>query len=183
MKKDYTIRDLRFEDGPDLINAYFSYYKELESGNAELGLVLFKKKPGYESEVSWFAETYKGVLRGDRIAKVAEVGGKAVGLCEISKSRPGSETDHIGALGIAIMDGYRDMGIGTALISAALADGRARFEAVKLTVFTTNKRAITVYKKMGFVELCTIPKAIKRGSRYFDEFLMYLDFGKIKRLR
>ena len=172
----FRVRDLKFDDGPKLIKLYYGYYDELRHGNKELGLTLFRKKPTYESEIDWFAGAYKGFLNGSKIAKVAEVGGKVVGLCDISTSRPDSEMDHVGLLGIAIMDGHRSSGIGTALIGAALKEARAKFEIVRLGLFAGNARAMALYKKMGFVEYGRMPRAIKRGKRYFDEVFMYMDF-------
>lgn len=180
MRMQYKIRNLRFEDGTDLIEDYYSYYNEIDGGNVTLGLGLFKKKPGMESEIGWFADTYKSVLGGNKIVKVAVVGDKVVGMCEVTTVRPGSENDHIGTLGIAIREGYRDNGIGTALIKEALKDSKKRFEGVRLNAFTVNKRAIAVYKKMGFVKCGKLPKVVKRSGRYFDEYVMYLDLQKAK---
>lgn len=44
MACEFVIRDLRFEDFNDLVNAYFSYYEESKS-DQNLGITLFKRKP------------------------------------------------------------------------------------------------------------------------------------------
>jgi ribosomal protein S18 acetylase RimI-like enzyme len=177
---NYLIRDLDIADCADIISIYYSYYDELKAGNATIGIGLFKKKPSYGSEVSWFADLYNRVLEGNEVAKVAVVGGKVVGLCNVGRRRPGSESEHIGGLGIAVKDGFRSSGIGTALMEAALKDSSKMFEVVVLEVFTINAHAIALYKKMGFVEYGMLPHAIKRGTRYYDEYLMYKELSKKK---
>ena len=92
----------------------------------------------------------------------------------IHRIRPGSEVSHNGVLGIAIREGYRDRGIGKALILGALDAARGKLEIVTLSVFTTNKRANSLYRNLGFIDYGMRPKSIKRGNRYFDELYMYI---------
>lgn len=49
---------------------------------------------------------------------------------------------------------FRDKGIGKLLIKGLLdwAESNPLIEKVSLGVFSTNKRAIALYKKMGFIE-------------------------------
>ncbi len=173
MASEFVIRDLRFEDFNDLVNAYFSYYDESKS-NQNLGITLFKRKPTLKEEVAWFKEMYVKVLDGDVIVKVAEADGAAVGLCSVTRQRPGSERDHTGVLGIAIKKAYRGRGVGRALMESTLKRCKGTFEQVILEVFESNARAQSLYKKMGFKGYGKIPKAIKRGERYINVNLMYL---------
>ena len=172
MASEFVIRDLRFEDFNDLVNAYFSYYEESKS-DQNLGITLFRRKPTLKEEVAWFKEMYVQVLDGNSIVQVAEADGAAVGLCSIKRQRPGSELDHTGVLGIAIKKAYRGRGIGRALMESTLKRCKGTFEQVILEVFDSNPRALSLYRKMGFKEYGKMPKAIKRGEDYITLNLMY----------
>ena len=166
------IRQLRWNDMDDLIANYYSYYDEL-SEYPELGLIFRNERPDFESEVKWFSGLYAEVIRGDALAMIAEEDGHAVGICDVHRMRPGSEVSHVGVLGIAIKKGCRDRGIGGSLMSQVLEESRGKFEIIRLGVFSTNQRAIVLYRKLGFKEYGVLPGAIRRGNTYFDEIQMY----------
>lgn len=173
MKKRFVIRELKFEDFNDLIGTYFSYYKEIMD-NPNLGLCLSKKKPDMSEEVDWFTSTYKEKLAGNKIVLVAEVDGKVVGICDVTRFRPGTIADHKGLLGIAIGREYRSRGIGSALIKEAIKRSKGKFELLMLSAFENNKAAMNLYKKYGFRDYGLLPGSIKRGKRYTSERFMYL---------
>ena len=167
------IRELQWNDMNDLIENYYSYYEEVKR-DPEFGIIFFHYKPSFESEVEWFSNLYRDTMKGDAFVRVAVEDGKVVGICDIHRIRPDSEVSHNGVLGIAIREGYRNRGIGKALISDALDAARGKLEIVTLSVFTTNKRANSLYRKLGFIDYGMRPKSIKRGNRYFDELYMYI---------
>lgn len=167
------IRELQWNDMNDLIDNYYSYYEEVKR-DPEFGITFFHARPSFESEVGWFSNLYENVLKGDAFVKVAIEDGRVVGICDIHRIRPGTEVSHNGVLGIAIKEGYRNKGIGKALISSALESARGKLEIVTLSVFTINKRALTLYRNLGFIDYGMRPKSIKRGNRYFDELYMYI---------
>jgi ribosomal protein S18 acetylase RimI-like enzyme len=82
---------------------------------------------------------------------VAIVDGEVAGWCDITAmTRP--VFAHRGTLGMGVLEAYRGMGIGRALIEAALAAARARGLArVDLQVLADNERAIALYRAVGFV--------------------------------
>jgi RimJ/RimL family protein N-acetyltransferase len=47
-----------------------------------------------------------------------------------------------------------------------------KLEVLTLTAFASNKRAIRVYEKAGFVRTGMIPKKHFKDGRYIDEFIM-----------
>lgn len=168
------IRDIQWNDFKEVIENYYSYYDELEN-NPDLGLVFQFKKPDLKDEIKWFSNLYSSVLKGDALAVVAVEEGKVVGLCDVNRIRPETELQHNGLLGIAIRKEFRGSGIGKELMAAMLERCRGKFETIVLDVFTTNKNAISLYKKFGFVEYGLLPNAVKRGNRYFDELKMYCE--------
>ncbi len=169
----FRVRPLRRSDCGDLIKNYFSYYDELRT-SPDFGIVFYRKKPSYHAELKWFESLYRSVSSGNTIASVAEADGKAVGLCQVTRLRPGSEVDHVAELGIAIIRGYRSIGAGSALIRDVLRRGKG-FETVKLSVFSSNTAAKRLYRRMGFRKYGTFRRSIKRGGRYVDEDLMRFD--------
>jgi ribosomal protein S18 acetylase RimI-like enzyme len=54
--------------------------------------------------------------------------------------------------GLCVSDGARGQGVGTLLLEAIVAEGRARgYNAVRLDVVDTNARAKALYERRGFV--------------------------------
>ena len=168
------IRDLAWGDFPDLVDNYYRCYGEREAGRP-IGIVLFDRQPGPVEETRWFSHLYESVQEGGAVACVAEVDGKAVGLCTVLRAGPGagSETAHVGGLGVLVRDDVRGKGVGRALIEETLRRCRGKFELVTLAVFVDNERAKRLYLSLGFQRYGTLPRSIKRGDRYIDEELMY----------
>lgn len=82
---------------------------------------------------------------------VAIYDGKVIGWCDISSlDRP--VFAHIGSLGIGVLAPYRGMGIGKALMEAALQKAKLKgLTRIELTVRENNRLAINLYEKFGFV--------------------------------
>jgi RimJ/RimL family protein N-acetyltransferase len=90
------------------------------------------------------------------LAVVAEVnqGGrrKLVGNLTMARYGDAEKSKHIRVLGMLVVKGYREMGIGTKLMEYALEWARERegVEKVALGVFSNNRRALKLYEKFGF---------------------------------
>lgn len=104
---------------------------------------------------------------------VAEVDGKAVGMCGIGLSS-GTRSRHAAGLGMMVHDAYQNRGLGRRLMAAALdlADNYLGLERVELDVYVDNPRAIKLYKDFGFVEEGTIRTMARRGGEYVDALQM-----------
>ncbi|KFN04274.1 acetyltransferase domain protein [Bacillus clarus] len=106
---------------------------------------------------------------------VAEVNGEAVGwIMLLSQNR--MRLSHIGSISIMIKKGYRGIGIGKLLLGKLLAwaEKNPLLEKVCLGVFSTNVKAITLYKKMGFIEVVRKIKECKLSEHeYVDDILTY----------
>lgn len=170
------VRELRWGDFDDLREAYYRLYEERDSG-APIGITLYADRPSVIDEAEWFAGLYRESLSGRTVVSVAEVAGHAVGSCTIGPVGrvPGSETAHVGELGILVRDGHRGRGVGTALLAHALDRARERFDLVRLWVFEVNVGAVRLYQRFGFERVGRMPGAVRRGGRYFDELLFVLD--------
>jgi len=118
----------------------------------------------------------KGVLENQReTIIVAEVNKAVVGWLEFQSPGP-KRMSHTGSLAMMIQAEYRGAGIGKMLLEKLLkwAKMNVLIEKVSLGVFSTNKRAISLYKKMGFKEEGRKTKEIKLDdNEYVDDILMY----------
>jgi len=102
---------------------------------------------------------------------VAEVDGKVIASSDLRPQR-GYEK-HVGVIGIVIKNGFRDAGIGTEIMRTLVEQGgKMGLKVLILSAFETNKRAIHVYEKVGFVETGRIPKKHFRDGQYIDEVIM-----------
>ena len=124
-----------------------------------------------EDETRWLRGVLDGMGRGQAFHLVAEAHGRIVATCEIR--RRGRRSEHVGALGIAVRDGWRDDGLGSQLV-AMLLEGARGLGLLKayLRVFGSNAPAIHVYEKLGFRECGRIPGGIRYRGDYVDEVLM-----------
>jgi ribosomal protein S18 acetylase RimI-like enzyme len=88
---------------------------------------------------------------------------RVVGWCDVSP-HPLEGFRHGGDLGMGVLDGHRERGLGARLMEAVLAELRARALArVALEVYASNPRAIGLYRRFGFAE-----EGVKRAARILD---------------
>jgi RimJ/RimL family protein N-acetyltransferase len=74
---------------------------------------------------------------------------------------------------IAIKSDFRGLGIGTEMMKTLVEQARETgLKVLTLTVFASNKRAIRVYEKTGFVQTGTVPKKHFKEGKYIDEVIM-----------
>lgn len=113
-----------------------------------------------------------------------------IGQCEISNSNWDAAA-HVGILGILVKKKYRNLTIGRNLIDLAIRESKRlnNKEKILLSSFSTNDRAIHLFKKLGFKVIGIRKKQFVMNSEYVDEFMMelwiddYLDENHQKSLR
>lgn len=102
-------------------------------------------------------------IRDKRPHVVALVGDRVIGWCDIS-SLNRDVFAHAGVLGMGVIEGFREQGVGEALMKAALDRAReAGLTRVELTVREDNLRAKKLYEKFGFVV-----EGVKRRGVFVD---------------
>ncbi|KXH86745.1 GNAT family N-acetyltransferase [Sporosarcina sp. HYO08] len=116
------------------------------------------------------------ILQNDKeTLLVAEIQNEIVGwIVFLSPGR--SRLSHTGSLGMMVRKDFRNRGIGKLLLQRILewAELNPCIEKVSLGVFSTNKRAIALYKGMGFIEEGRKIKEFKiNDNEYIDDILMY----------
>lgn len=166
---EYIIRNVKVEDAEVLLDIESSVISE-----GDYFIVVSEevdKKPLQEKK-----ERIQSIL--DNIKEtliIAEVNGVVVGSIEF-RSQNRKRLSHTGSVSMSISKNYRDMGIGKALLKALLdwAEENPLIEKVSLGVFSTNQRAISLYKQMGFLEEGRLIKEYKLNhGEYIDDVLMY----------
>jgi RimJ/RimL family protein N-acetyltransferase len=125
-------------------------------------------------EIDWLARAFSHLEKGEVFYLVAEVAGKVVANSEIGMRQDGYDK-HVGKVGIAIREGYRDLGIGTEMMKALIKEARRMgLKVLTLSALESNKRAIHVYEKAGFVQTGHIPRKFLKKGKFADEVIMTL---------
>lgn len=172
-----TLRALRKDDLAAAVRFVNSLVKE-KKRNPTLGVVLDRLKTR-RTEKEYLDRLLERLAKGDAVSVVAEVGGEIVGNSEIFRRYPSKELSHTGTLGIAILDGYRGLGLGKAMMQLLLARAKkAGIYIVELEVFAINGGAKHLYEVLGFETVGVVPDKVKRNGRYFDLVVMYADLRK-----
>jgi L-amino acid N-acyltransferase YncA len=170
--KTFRLRDKRVaildwlneEDLLEVVEALNSVIRE------EKYLYLNDEIVDMEEERRWFEHSVKlGMLY-----LVARIEDKVAGGASIHPQT--DKQAHVAQFGIFICDGYRDLGLGTAMLKEFIEIAEKRgFEILQLSVFANNTRAFYVYKNCGFKEIGRLSRDIKfRDGEYTDRILMEL---------
>ncbi len=131
------------------------------------------RKLGYEEEVEWLKKELDEMARGEALIFVAEEeqDGKLAGAVDIRRGK--FKESHTAVLGISVGREYRKRGLGTKLMRLALTEAKKiGIKLVWLQVFSTNKDAIGLYRKMGFRKDATLKKMLFYRGKYVDKIIM-----------
>lgn len=100
---------------------------------------------------------------------VAAVDGKIVGTLDLVRFSSSPKADHVRDLGMSVINEYRSIGVGSAMMGYAIKWARSNnIEKITLSVFSTNKGAYSMYRKFGFEEEGVNRKAAKINNGYVD---------------
>lgn len=161
---EVTFAELREQDLPEVVYTLNSVIRE------GVYLNLDEEILDMDAELEW----YRSHMKAGMSYLVARVEGQVVGGASIEPRR-GRES-HVAVYGVFIKDGFRDLGIGTALNRALIEIARKRdFKIMELVVFGSNARAVHVYEKCGFREAGRIKGGIRLpDGSYTDRIIMTL---------
>ncbi|NWG11149.1 GNAT family N-acetyltransferase [Candidatus Bathyarchaeota archaeon] len=163
-KRKIVLRTPRWEDLDDFLKLINALVEERAD-------ILRNEEVTREEEIDFMARVLSHLEKGEMFYLVAEVDNHVVAVSEISR-RSGYE-NHVGVIGIAIKNGYRDLGIGTEMMKTLEMQARKiGLKVLTLTAFATNKRAIRVYQKVGFMQTGVTPKKYFKDGKYADEIIM-----------
>ena len=159
-----VLRTPKWEDLDDFLELINSLVDE----KAEIART---EKVSREEEIDWLSKVLSRLEKDETFYLVAEVDGKVVAVSEIGR-RSGYEK-HVGVIGIAIRNEFRGLGIGTEMMKTLVMQAQEMdLKVLTLTAFASNKRAIRVYEKVGFVQTGRVPKKHFKEGKYIDEIIM-----------
>lgn len=159
-----VLRTLRWEDLDDLLELINCLVEEKTD-------IIRTERVSREEEIDWLCGALSRLEKDEECYIVPEVNGKVVANSEVS--RGGSYEKHVGGIGIAIKNGFRDVGIGTEMMKALIDQAQKwGLKVLTLRVFASNRRAFHLYEKVGFVQTGIIPRKLFRDGEYIDEIIM-----------
>ncbi len=108
----------------------------------------------------------------NEIEIVAVVDGAIVGVAGIEAIGAKDKVRHRAEFGISVAKEFWGLGIGQALTKACIACARAAgYIQLELNVVTENERALSMYRKAGFVEYGRNPKGFRSRTAGFQEVI------------
>lgn len=152
----------------DLIQSFSDCINSVAAERIYLASIAPKTKEQHESFVE------KTILNnGIVLVAFDDEKREVVGWCDISKNQH-EGMSHIGTLGMGVRKDCRGGGIGCSLLGACLGFGFLdhNFSKVELQVFASNTKAISLYKKFGFLTEGVRNKARHLDGKYDDLILM-----------
>lgn len=164
---------LRFPKPSDYKKCHKFYNQAIKESLEGGGFISSTKPVTLQSEKRWVTDIIKKIKKKKAVCILAEYHGRIIGNTDIRKEEFGA-IGHIGNFGIVILHEFTRKGLGTRMMEEILplAKKQLKIEIVKLGVFSNNKRAIRLYKKMGFKEAGKIKKGVKVKGRYQDHIQM-----------
>jgi len=158
------LRTPRWEDLDDFVELINSLVDE----GAD---IVTNRKVTREEEADWLGRRLAILEKNEGLNLVAEVDGKVIANSTLEKGK--GITSHVGEIGIIVMKGYRNIGVGTEMLKTLIIQGKKMdLKMLFLGVFSTNKLAYHVYEKVGFKETGRRPKFFYKNGKYTDNVIM-----------
>ena len=111
----------------------------------------------------------------NEIEIVAFVDGKVAGTAGIEQVGSKDKLSHRAEFGIGILKEYWGLGLGEALTKACIQCAKeAGYAQLELNVVAENTAAISLYKKLGFVEFGRNPRGFKSRISGYQELIYML---------
>jgi RimJ/RimL family protein N-acetyltransferase len=162
--REVVLRTPRWEDLDDLL--------ELINSLVDEGAEIYKdEKTSRDEEIDWLSEVLARLERRLTLLLIAEVDGRVIASSDISLQK--GYKKHVEVVGIVVKGGFRDLGIGTAIMRVMLEQAqRMGLKVLTLSAFASNRHALHVYEKVGFMQTGLIPKKHLKEGKYIDEVIM-----------
>ncbi len=146
--------------------------------NRNLGVASFDRRLTREFERRFLRSITDGARRRELVDLGAFYGDRMIGICVVRRRLP-KDVRHTGTLGVTVLDGFRGVGIGEKLVTAALEEAhRIGVWMVELEVLSMNSAARRLYEKAGFTRAGLLPNKFHRDGRFMDILVMYTDLRR-----
>jgi len=170
--KKITIRPLLKKD-LKLPEKFRKFINSLITENAQ---VAFNKKLSLKEERIFLKNTLSQIKKRFGVFIVAEHNKIVVGTASITLK--GNRQNHVGEYGITVRKDYRGIGLGGYLTEEIIKLSQKQLKPtpkiIRLSVFSTNKPAINLYKKHGFKKVAEIPNQMEYNGKLVGETIMLL---------
>ena len=125
-----------------------------------------------EREAAFLEEKTKSQ---NEIEIVAVVGGRIVGTAGIEQVGAKFKVAHRAEFGVSVLREYWGLGLGSALTAACIKCAKdAGYEQLELNAVADNERALSMYKRAGFVEFGRNTKGFRSRSGKYQELVYML---------
>jgi RimJ/RimL family protein N-acetyltransferase len=146
---------------------------------ASLNLICREGGAFYATEVQlaepWETALYRPDSVPDHLVAVVEWDGQFAGAGNLFPGRTNTLCRHVADLGLFVLPPFRRQGVGKQLLGWMLAwAAQTGLEKITLGVFASNRPAIQLYSRFGFVEEGRQQRQVKVDGQYIDLLLMAL---------
>ncbi len=130
------------------------------------------RKLGYGEEVEWLRKELDEMARGEALIFVADDGaGSIVGAVDVRRGK--FRESHTAEIGISVSREQRGRGLGEKMMRLAMREAKKiGIKIVWLQVFSTNRVAIRLYKKLGFKRDAALKRRLLYRGKYVDKIMM-----------
>ena len=118
-------------------------------------------------------EAIREIKKRKGLIITAQVDERTIGMAHLVRGKF-EKNKHVGFLGISIVNEFRGMGIGTAMMNYIIewARRQKKLEKISLTVFSTNEAAINLYCTFGSQIEGVSKRQYRIEGKYIDETIM-----------
>ncbi|MEM3467728.1 MAG: GNAT family N-acetyltransferase [archaeon] len=164
----FLIRKPRSTDAKALLEYYNTLLEERPIG------IHHRENVTLSSEKGYLKDCLRKIRDGSGMFYCVEKDKKIVGLASACIGEY-LDIKHFADLSISILKEYRNKGLGSKLVQLLIEWAKKKkLEFIMLELFSKNKGAIRLYRRLGFKKVATLPNYIKRGKEHQDEIVMYL---------
>lgn len=168
---ELIIRRPEHNDAADLLASFQRLTRETD-------YLLFTRSESMELDIASEEDYIQSYLDNpNQLLLVAIVQNQIIGSINVNHSGLHKKA-HTAEIGIAVEKQWNNMGIGRRLLTAMLrwTESRNALRMVYLHVFSTNEKAMQLYRNFGFMECGRLPNAIlQKDGNYVDLVTMYLE--------
>lgn len=158
-----ALQDLSRKDSPRELAGFINSFLK------EKAYLRINRKITIQEEEEWIRSRLKGMKKGKVIHIHLKCGGRLVGIIDAERGEY-KHHDNV-CLGITILPPFRSKGLGEFALRELIARVKSemRPKNIYLTVYTDNRTAIRLYKKLGFARHHVLKGWIDHFGRYLDE--------------
>ena len=126
-----------------------------------------------EEEQKFLNDLLKSIRKRETVSLYAFSDGKMIGSTSVRREE--YRNSHMGVPGIAVLQQFRNEGIGFVLFKEMIEESKKMgLRLLVLHCFEGNDRALRMYEQFGFRRIGVIPEAALFKGTYIGEVIMYL---------